>query len=409
MKRNQTLAPAVALLIASGCALATPAAAQSRPALAPMSPAQAADWLARWEKSITGGMRNRACDREMGEQIGWLVCPFLNGFAYGYQATGETKWIDRLIDWSDAVVRRGVKEPDGYVGWPKAGGASTGSVPDFVTDNQLGDAMMLRPMVLTAGAILQSPALKAKYGAKAESYVKLSEQVFEKWSSRGAWREVSGGGGLWVVPPFGLDVKAGKWTEGYARRKTDGFTLPANKQNLIAGWLIALYDVTKKPVYRDRAEKWFRVMKSRMRPREGGKYVVWNYWDPGGSWDKKANGSWKHWIGVHPNGGYYGIDVEGIVAAYEHGLVFGRKDIDRLIATNRDFMWNRKVRGAKFQRIDGGKPDRRWARTPGVLWTALAPHDATLRKVFEANHNPAGWGGLSATPRWLALAKTQGR
>jgi hypothetical protein len=37
-----------------------------------------------------------------------------------------------------------------------------------------------------------------------------------------------------------------------------------------------------------------------------------------------------------------------------------------------------------------------------VLWTALAPYDATLRKVFEANHDPAGWGGLSSTPQWLA-------
>jgi hypothetical protein len=32
---------------------------------------------------------------------------------------------------------------------------------------------------------------------------------------------------------------------------------------------------------------------------------------------------------------YYDIDVEGIVDAYEHGLVFTRTDIARLIATNR--------------------------------------------------------------------------
>jgi|YNPNPStandDraft_1061719.scaffolds.fasta_scaffold07103_2 hypothetical protein len=33
--------------------------------------------------------------------------------------------MDLLIDWGDAVIRRGVKEPDGSIGWPKAGGAST--------------------------------------------------------------------------------------------------------------------------------------------------------------------------------------------------------------------------------------------------------------------------------------------
>ena len=86
------------------------------------------------------------------------------------------------------------------------------------------------------------------------------------------------------------------------------------------------------------------------------------------------------------------------MTAFEHGLVFTRADIDRLIATNRDFMWNHKVQGAKFQRIDGGTPDPRWRNSPGVLCLALVPYDETLRSVFEANHNPGSWGGLSSTP-----------
>ena len=60
------------------------------------------------------------------------------------------------------------------------------------------------------------------------------------------------------------------------------------------------------------------------------------------------------------------MDVKAIVAAYEHGLVFKRDDIDRLIATNRDFMWNQEMHPAKFQRIDGGKMDPRWKNSPGV-------------------------------------------
>lgn len=368
----------------------------------PMDADLAKDWLARWEKNITGDSRNRYCDREMGEEIGWLVSPFLNGYYYGYQATGDTKWIDRLIDWSDAVVKRGVKEPDGYIGWPKEHGTSTGSFgKDWYTDNILGEAMALRPMVLMAGEILKTPALKAKYGDKARAYIKLSEQVFEKWDSRGAWRKTKEGG-LWVVPPFGIDQKTGKWTDGYERRKTDGFSLPANKQNLVAEWLVAMHDVTGKRAYKDRAEMWWRVMKSRMRTSQGGKYYVWNYWDFGGPWDLKSGGEPMHWVGVHPNGGYYSVDVESIVTAYEHGLVFTKADIDRLVATNRDHMWNREVQGAKFGRIDGGQPDARWAKSPGVLWSALVPYDETLRKVFEANHDPAGWGGLAATPAYLA-------
>jgi hypothetical protein len=119
------------------------------------------DWLARWQKSIVGDSRNRYCDREMGEEIGWLVSPFLNGYYYGYLATHDSQWIDRLVDWGDAWTRRGVKEPDGYTGWPKADGASTSVMPGLFTDNILGEAMALRPMILMAGLIWAAPPLKA--------------------------------------------------------------------------------------------------------------------------------------------------------------------------------------------------------------------------------------------------------
>ena len=357
------------------------------------------DWLARWEKNILRRARSRYCDKEMGEQLGWLVSPFLNGFYYGYLATRDPKWVEMLIDWMDSCVRRGIKEPDGFVGWPKSGMDATES---FYTDSLLGEAMALRPVVLAADEILKTPALKSKFDSQAQAYLRLAERVFEKWDSRGCWREIANGG-LWVVPLFGIDPKTGQWTEGYCRRNTDGFSNPDNKENHIARWLIAMYDVTRKPVYRERAEKWFRLMKSRMKTRQDGTYFVWNYWDPAGPWDYKADGSPKHWVGVHPNGGYYGIDVEAIVTAFEHGLVFTKEDIQRLIATNRDFMWNQQVTGAKFQRIDGGQPDQRWRNSPGVLWTALVPYDETLRRVFLKNHNPSGWGGLSATPWFLAL------
>jgi hypothetical protein len=263
--------------------------------------------------------------------------------------------------------------------------------------------MMLRPVVLMADEILNTPALEQKWGRKARGYLQLAGQTFEKWEARDCWRAVNDGG-LWVVPTFAIDRPSDQWTEAYRQRKTEGFSNPANKQHHIARWLIAMQDVTKKPIYRERGEQWWRLMKTRMRTRESEKYFVWNYWDAAGPWDYKFDGSRKHWAGVHPNGGYYAIDVEGIVTAFEHGLVFGREDIDRLIATNRDFMWNQQMNGAAFQRIDGGQPDPRWKHSPGVLWTALVPHDETLRKILLANHDPGGWGALSATPWFLSLS-----
>jgi len=367
-----------------------------------LDPALAKDWLARWEKNILGETHNAYCDRETGEEIGWLISPFLNGFYYGYQATGDAKWVERLFECAEALRKRGTQEPDGFIGWPKSGTGGTLS-EDFFIDSLLGEAMALRPMVLMADKIRNSRTLKDKYGRQAEVWLALAGQTFEKWVARGCWREVKGGG-LWVAPAFGIDRQTGKWTDGYARRRVDGFSHPANKQNHIARWLLAMAQVTKKAVYRESAEKWWRLMRSRMRTVEGGKYFVWNYWDPAGPWDFKADGQPRHWVGVHPNGGYYGIDVEGIVAAFERGLVFTEEDLARLIATNRDYMWNQQMSGAHFRRIDGGAPDDRWKDSPGVLWTGLTPYDKTLREIFVANHNPASWGGLAATPWFVARA-----
>ena len=363
--------------------------------------AAARDWLARWEKFILErSHKNRYCDTEMAEELGWLVSPFLEGFYYGYRATRDTKWVGMLIDWMDACVKRAVKEPDGFIGWPKISDQTEG----FDYDSMLGEAMMLRPVVLMADAILKTPTLKARWGEKAHDYLELAERTFQKWDSRSSWRDAQTGG-LWVVQYFGIDRSKGQWTEGFARRKTEAFSHPNNKENLIALWLIAMWDITKKPVYRDRCEKWWLLMKSRMK--SDGKQLVWNYWEPAGPWDYKSDGHTKHWVGVHPNGGYYAIDVEGVVAAFEHGLVFTRHDIDLLIATNKDFMWNQKIQGAKFQSVDGGQPDPRWANSPGVLWDALVSYDETLRRIFVANHQPDSWGGLSATPWFLSLAAGQ--
>ena len=365
-----------------------------------IDPAKAQDWRVRWEDFILkDSAKNRYCDTEMAEELGWLVSPFLDGFYFGYLATHDTKWIERFIDWADSCVRRAVKEPDGYLGWPKVSDQTEG----FDYDSMLGEAMMLRPMVLMADEVLKTPALEAKWGGKARSYLELAERTFAKWDSRDAWRDCTAGG-IWVVQYFGIDRSTSRFTEGFAGRKSEAFSHPDNKENLIALWLIALFDVTGKPLYRDRCEKWWQLMRSRMKTRDDGKYFVWDYWDPAGPWDYKPDGKTKHWVGVHPNGGYYAIDLEGIVAAYQHNLVFHREEIDRLIATNRDFMWNHQISGAKFQRIDGGPADPRWQNSPGVLWDALIPYDETLRRIFVANHQPDTWGGLSATPWFLSLA-----
>ncbi|MCX7044281.1 MAG: hypothetical protein NTX50_02185 [Candidatus Sumerlaeota bacterium] len=369
-------------------------------AMVKMDEAKFKDWLSRWDKHIVADARNRYCDKAMGEDIGWLMTPFLDGFYYGYMASKDTKWIDMLIDWTDSWVRRGVKEPDGFWGWPmpKAAGTDVDKLNEWNADSMLGEAMVLRPVALMAGEILKDPTLKEKYAAKAASYIQLAEQIYDKWDKRGGWRETKDGGMISVTLPYGLGAQAGEWAAGFDARNTPehGFSHPNNKANHVARWLLAMSDATGKAVYKERAAKWFRLMKSRMKMKDGAKddakggakdgakdgamaggtYQIWNYWQPAGPWDYKPDGSPKHWVGVHPNAGYYSIDAEGIIAAYEHGIVFSKEDIARLIAT---------------------------AIAEKRYWDALAPYSEEIQKRTEAGLKPESWGGLSAVPKYLSL------
>jgi hypothetical protein len=462
------------LLCAGGLALvAALARAQATPSamtLAKMDEAKEKTWLALWDKEISGKVQGyRMCDCTWGEGIAWGMTPVMDGFYYGYMATGNAKYVDMLVDWADALIKRAVKEPDGYLGWPSFRAAGT-DVDDldntYDADSMLSDAMVFRPIVLMAGEMIKNPALKEKYGAKGESYLKLAEQLYQKWVKRGGWRETQGGGMISLVLPYGLDKTRTKWVDFETRNDPGhGFSHPDNKANQVARWMLAMWDVTGKPEYKDRAERWFKLLKSRMMPKSDGTYEIWNYWEPAGPWDYNPDGSTKHWVGVHPNGGYYDDDNEGIADAYEHGLVFTQEDIARLILTAKT-SWtggdpahpvpgmaisvrlaggtakavnacfpNSKIAGpasagagALTGTIVGVKWDEDANRGKIVvqpkdahaarvtinadkstkiqvlrMWAALAPFDVEIQKNFEATEDPESWGGLAAVPYYLML------
>jgi len=326
----------------------------------------------------------------------------LTGLFYGYKATGSTRLVDLSLDWSDYILTNPAwKELEQESEASSKGtthGAPAGS-------EEALQAAILRPIVLMSGEIMKDPELSRRYGARAEALIKASEQAYGRWESLGAWRDVQGGG-VWVRMPAIAQQDDVSKTKSNSTMAPGPCSLPTFKQNLIACWLIAMYDATGKPIYRERAEKWWHIMRSRMMLTGEGKYYVWHYWDAAGPWDSKASGSGSTDGRVHPDGEYYAVDVAAITVAYEHGLVFTPTDIERLVATNRDFMWNQQIKKAGFRRIDGASEYQRWPRmypgsNHGLLWTALVPYDPMLRRIFEANNQPGNWVGVTATPQHL--------
>ena len=144
-----------------------------------------------------------------------------------------------------------------------------------------------------------------------------------------------------------------------------------------------MWEVTRKPVYKERAEKWFKLMKSRMTLQADGTYKIWNYWEPAGPWDYKVDGTPKHWVGIMPPNKaiYYDIDVGAIADAYEHGVVFTKEDVNHLIATAL------ATKGTAVERF----------------WTGLVPYSTDIQKEFEASMKPDSWGGLTLASRYLML------
>jgi len=197
----------------------SPSKGVSRQAIS-LGPTKFESWKRRWRDNILRESQHRYCATEMGEEIGWIISPLLTGFYYGYLATAEMPWVEKFVDCTDRWIGRAVMEPDGYVGWPKLGAAGTDvdDLDSFYADSLLGEAMVLGQVAQMSAVILSTPALKARYGAKVESYMKLSRSIFEKWDKRGAWRRTEGDGIISVVLPFGIDPETGRWTDGYSTR-----------------------------------------------------------------------------------------------------------------------------------------------------------------------------------------------
>ena len=268
-----------------------------------------------WRRNIHAALKTRYCDTAMGEEIGWLIAPVLEALYLAYIATNDATW---LAYFRSTGPRRGYNEASQSRTAISAGrkrgrpGRIVDNLDGFYADSMLGEAMALRPILLMASSIQGDPALRGRFGEAAGSHVELARHIHEKWERRAAWRATADKGMISIVLPYGIDRASGRWTpEGRERNDPSiGFSHPDNKANLVALWLLAMTDATGDSKYREQAEAWFRLMKSRMHLQPDGTYRIWNYWEPAGPWDYHAFGVPKHWIGIHPNAGYYEIDVK---------------------------------------------------------------------------------------------------
>jgi len=155
-------------------------------------------------------------------------------------------------------------------------------------------------------------------------------------TSRGGWRRTQRWGHAQRrFFPFGLMNKTKQVDSGERTRNESGagfFFLPIRiiKPIHVARWLLAMSDATGKTVYRERAAKWFKLMKSRIEITDDGAFAIGNYWRPP-ALGTIAPRSHKQWVGVHPNAGDYQIDLPMTSSRClsSQGLVFNPQDIEK--------------------------------------------------------------------------------
>jgi hypothetical protein len=128
-------------------------------------------------------------------------------------------------------------------------------------------------------------------------------------------------------------------------------------------------------------------------------FYTWNYWEPFGPWDvdlpKKDS---RLWMNTHGHRDYQGTEVRQIVEAYQSGLVFDQKDMERIVNTNLEVMWNQDKTSPTWVNsnatLEGPlSAEKRKAITEvkdprgrsGALWPALMDFNQTVRDLYALN------------------------
>jgi hypothetical protein len=249
------------------------------------------------------------------------------------------------------------------------------------------------PALLFVQEVRADPALRDRYGAKADAWLRDVEASIRAWDRRGCWHDNDERTGWYTQTTQFPEPGTGRLLE--RRDLNAGDTVPYNKVNCLYEALTLAYRITGDPWYRVRMEKSAKFWRDHWREDE--QHVEWNYRDhflpahyEGGvvGRGKTKTGAW-----VHPKGGYYTLDVQGAMQLFEVGIFFDKADIEKLLKTNLEFMWRGDL-PPTFRHING-KYDTSGAanRGRGYLWKSLAGVSPQVRDLWKAQIEASsrGW------------------
>ncbi len=159
--------------------------------------------------------------------------------------------------------------------------------------------MITYPMARLVFLVRRDPALRGKYGSKADLYAAAVEETVRAFN--GDWREDRAKGEGWYFCD-------------YLKRE-----LPLNMQNSMGRTLTALWLASGEGAYRKKAEMLARYLKKRLR-KKGGRYI-WPYWPN----DRRGVEDVSHGA----------INVDFAFCCFRAGILFTKEDMLRFAGTFR--------------------------------------------------------------------------
>jgi hypothetical protein len=329
-----------------------------------------------------------------GEVYCWQARVGMDRFIEYYELTGGKEWLDAGIKYYDHLLDKRRTDPDGYKGW----------IGPYIYDKKywqdalVGDAILFASILDFSVLVMEDEKLKAQYQDKALSYVETAKKdLIEKWDHRGCW---------YVDAPYGCYLGFGKYFKPGDNKEwidapdvtRSNVSHPFNKQMDVAEVCLRIHRITGEKKYWDIAEKIYFTVKSRFQYFYD--HYCWNYWEPlhPGDVDFENNRT-RHWVGVHPwRSGYQAGEVGKIVEAYHYGIVFDKQDMQRILNTNLNVMWNKDRENPVFINSNGLGAEHdttgraQWRKVyghsndfinQGQLWTSLFDFDQTVRDLYE--------------------------
>lgn len=235
----------------------------------------------------------------------WELSYGLRAFVDLYNLTGNPVWLNRAISWSDHLLNYSDVNGDGEPAWGnynETWGTDRYEFVEFTVHDGVVSVPLLELVQLIHGRaeLVLNETLKQK----ADAYLDLVKRVVDRHHAY--WTDVTEDSGYYWNDP------------------TSDELVIVNRFAALGIAEFLLCDILQDSAYLDKPERMARLIKDNLKYDERDDCYVWPYAVGQAGAEDVSHGS---------------IDLEFMIEAYQHSLVFNETDMRRLVNTYQRKIW----------------------------------------------------------------------